>query len=454
MRRALRALMLLAGLLPTIPANAQEQITHGLFQPVRLYPAAGAVQQFVLLLSGDAGWDIESDRIARALSAHGALVAGIDDAQLRAALEADDGDCVFPDGDLENLSHYLQGYAHVPGYHAPMLVARGTGAGLAYAMVAAAPAQTFGGAITVGFCPELVLRKPLCTADRPRYLRSAGSRQLLQPVKQLAAPWLFVGAGPAASCPESTSMAFVRATQGAEVMPASTTDPLASLLAAYDRLAARQAPIVDTPAGVLADLPLVEVPATGNGDTFAVLLSGDGGWAGLDKEVAAALAARGIPVVGLDSLRYFWSVRTPEGLAADLDRILRSYTLRWQRPRAILIGYSQGANVLPFAVNRLPTASRQQIAQTVLMGLEEHASFEFHLGNWLGSDPEGAPIRPELERLHAAEVLCLYGEDEEESLCRSAGAAHVRAQMLPGGHHFDGAYDRLAELILQTGVRN
>jgi hypothetical protein len=26
---------------------------------------------------------------------------------------------------------------------------------------------------------------------------------------------------------------------------------------------------------------------------------------------------------------------------------------------------------------------------------------------------------------------------------------HVHAQSLPGGHHFDGAYDKLAELITQ-----
>lgn len=127
---------------------------------------------------------------------------------------------------------------------------------------------------------------------------------------------------------------------------------------------------------------------------------------------------------------------------------------RWQRPRAVLIGYSQGANVLPFAVNRLPETTRQSVVQTVLMGLEEHASFEFHLGNWLGSDPQGVPIAPEIDRLHAEDVLCLYGEDEDDSPCRTAGAAHVRAPMLPGGHHFDGAYDRLADLILQRILRH
>jgi type IV secretory pathway VirJ component len=42
-----------------------------------------------------------------------------------------------------------------------------------------------------------------------------------------------------------------------------------------------------------------------------VLISGDGGWASIDKGIAKALVARGVPVAGLDSLRYFWSERTP-----------------------------------------------------------------------------------------------------------------------------------------------
>lgn len=75
---------------------------------------------------------------------------------------------------------------------------------------------------------------------------------------------------------------------------------------------AAQAAAPAAPAAV-SDLPVIEVaaqPGTSS-ELFAVLLSGDGGWAGLDKEVAAALSKSGVPVVGVDSLRYFWTPRTP-----------------------------------------------------------------------------------------------------------------------------------------------
>jgi type IV secretory pathway VirJ component len=222
-------------------------------------------------------------------------------------------------------------------------------------------------------------------------------------------------------------------------------------LAAYRKLAAATPATLPAPPGALTDLPLIEVPATGADPRFAILLSGDGGWAGLDKDVAAALAARGIPVVGWDSLRYFWTARTPAGVAADLDRVLRFYAAHWERSRAIVIGYSQGADVLPFALNRLPAATRALVAGTALLGLGEKASFEFHVANWIGADDASAlPIRPEAEKLPADTTLCLYGADETDSLCPRLGGA-VRVVKLPGGHHFDGDYARLAEIIIGSG---
>ncbi|WP_199288127.1 AcvB/VirJ family lysyl-phosphatidylglycerol hydrolase, partial [Escherichia coli] len=63
---------------------------------------------------------------------------------------------------------------------------------------------------------------------------------------------------------------------------------------AYARLTTPAKPSPAT-GPTLGDLPLTTVPATAGAtpathDLFAVLLSGDGGWAGLDQDVAAALA--------------------------------------------------------------------------------------------------------------------------------------------------------------------
>ena len=63
---------------------------------------------------------------------------------------------------------------------------------------------------------------------------------------------------------------------------------------------------------------------------MAVVYSGDGGWRDIDKDIASRLQAKGIPVVGVDSLRYFWSEKTPEQIAADLGLIMAHYREAWR----------------------------------------------------------------------------------------------------------------------------
>jgi type IV secretory pathway VirJ component len=444
------------------PGPAQERLSHGLFEQVSLYRPKGEPRQFVLFLSGDDGWNRHAAGIARVLVERGAMVAGIDTPRLFAKLEADGGDCAFPDGDLENLAHYVQGYAHLSTYHTPLLAGYSSGATFAYAMLAQAPRGTFAGALTLGFCPDLELEKPLCQGEGTHFRRHRRSTGMDLLPARTPLNWTNLQGANDQVCPAPPAQRFASRVPSARfvLLPdiahrydgnaRGGRDWQPQLAAGYEQLAASNTAALPPPPTDLAGLPLVEVPPArgGRSDTFAILLSGDGGWAGLDKQVAAALAAKGIAVVGLDSLRYFWSRRTPAGLAGDLDRVLRYYAAHWQRGRALLVGYSQGADVLPAAVNRLPAASRALVAQTVLMGLGQKASWEFHVGNWLGADRNAVPILPEASKLEAATTLCLYGADEKDSLCPALAGTSVTARELPGGHHFDGAYNELVELIL------
>ena len=431
-------------LLCTCPAAAQERVSHGFFHEVALTrPAQPATHTVLLLGSGD------DAATAAALAREGALVAAIDVARLQAAFARDGGPCAFPDGDLENLSHWLQGYARLPDYRPPVLVGQGDGAAIVYAMAAQADRGVFAGAITRGALPLLALGKTPCKGAGTLFKASTpvSKTVALQAVSTLATPWLALG--DARQSPEL--QAFAGTIEGAAVRAhGDALPPLAAAVRAFATASARRQP--PPPPADVRDLPLVEVPATGTAQpVFAVLLSGDGGWAGLDAEVAAALAARGIPVVGFDSLRYFWSARTPVGLARDLDRVVRAYAARWQRPQVLLIGYSQGADVLPFAVNRLPASTRVTVAHTVLMGLGKRASFEFHVGNWLSAgDDDALEIAPEVLRLSAEHTLCIEGEGDTDATCAALPPGHVTVRTLPGGHHFGGDYTRLADLILSS----
>src|SRR5277367_6008034 len=449
----MKSLLILTAMafLGDIAAAEPAHLNHGRFKNVAVYAPAGAPASFALFLSGDEGWSSREDSLAQALVQQGAMVAGIDTEQFKAALALDGAQCVFPDGDLENLSHFVQAYFHNPSYLAPWLVGVSSGASLAYAVLAQAPKDTFAGALTLNFCPHLNLDKPLCKGSGIEFTRSPlRSGVDFLPINTLSNPWVAIQSLGSA-CPAAMVREFVAKVHGAALAMQPDTG-LQPFNAAYARLATAnlRMRVAPPPAG-LSDLPVIEVaaqPGNAASDSFAIIMSGDGGWAGLDQDIAAALSAVGIPVVGLDSLRYYWTARTPDGLAADTDRIIRYYLDHFGKRRVLLIGYSQGADVLPFAVNRLPDATRSRIALAAVMGMSEHALFEFHLSGWISDDNSGPATLPEITRISGVPVLCIYGEDESDSLCPKLDPKRFNIVKLKGGHHFDGDYAGLARQIL------
>lgn len=472
---AAATLVCASGCLTAAPLPEPQTIDHGLFTGVQVYRPTRPVEQFVEWLATGDGLPADDQQRVQTMLSAGAMVAVIPWGPFYRKLVAQDGKCTYGAGALENLARHVQAFDKLPGYLSPIVAGSRNGAALAYALLAQAPAGTFASALSVGFCPRLVLKTPLCAGNALRWQMSAGTDTGfdLQPAESLVAPWVALAATPAASpdaaplCTPAAAQAFVQqvsqalwastpaaiaATTVAASAAAAAAEGTAAFENAYARLAARQVALGPPPAR-LADLPIVEVPVgavpvdAGSEKRFAVMLSGDGGWAGIDKGLAAAFAAQGIPVAGFDSLRYFWSARTPDGLAADLDRVIRYYAARWKRSEAVLIGYSQGADVLPFAVNRLPAATRAGVRSTVLLGPGQKASFEFHVTNWIG--PSGdRPIAPEASKLLAASTLCVYGADERDSLCPELSPRHARPMPLAGGHHFGGDYEALAARIL------
>ncbi len=459
-------LTLLAACAPDVHAQRAQQtpstsMTHGLFSGVQVFRPVGTPRQFVLLLSeNDVPLEFERNLIQK-MTAAGAMVSAVPLAPFYRRLEAQDGKCTFAAGALENLARHVEASEKLPTYLLPIIVGSGRASSFAYGVLAQAPDGTFASAMSLDFCPRLMFRTPLCAANALRWQATANGAIDLLPAASLSAPWTAMQGPDVAACRTGEAHAFTQRVAQATWIPAEAssapaartqvagtqvTQVPATFDAAYAALAAKEQGL-EAPPAELAGLPLVELPSAGGGERFAVLLSGDGGWAGIDKGIAEALVQKGVPVVGFDSLRYFWSPRTPEGLARDLDRVIRYYAARWKRKEVILIGYSQGADVLPFAFNRLPARTRSSVRLTALLGLGQKASFEFHLSNWIG--PSGdKPIAPEAAKLAAARTLCIYGQDERDSLCPQLAPAHVQAVPLVGGHHFGGEYGALAARIL------
>ncbi|WP_313713266.1 AcvB/VirJ family lysyl-phosphatidylglycerol hydrolase [Pseudomonas sp.] len=242
--------------------------------------------------------------------------------------------------------------------------------------------------------------------------------------------------------PDDASAAFVRDQANAETSISDYDIHLPQVLKAQLTQA-----LVGRDGNALA-IPVVEVPAGQTTDTVTLFLSGDGGWRDLDRDVAGEMAKLGYPVVGIDTLRYYWQHKTPEQSAADLSELMQHYRQKWGTKRFVLTGYSFGADVLPAIYNRLPAEDQARIDAVVLLAFARSGSFEIEVEGWLGKEGQEAPTGPEMARLPASKVVCVYGvEETDESGCTDKTAVGERMK-LPGGHHFDENYPALAKRLI------
>jgi type IV secretory pathway VirJ component len=137
-------------------------------------------------------------------------------------------------------------------------------------------------------------------------------------------------------------------------------------------------------------------------------------------------------------------------MAADLDRLIRHYNKQANGNGVMLVGYSFGADVLPFMVSRMAPDTKAEIKLVSLMGISEHASFAIRLQDIIGGiNHDGPPTLPELLKLKGVPIQCVFGVAEKDSVCAQKELdVVVNRIQLNGGHHFDGDYRHTADLII------
>jgi type IV secretory pathway VirJ component len=397
--------------------------------------------RFVILISDKTGWTPVMTDLARQLTASDATVVGVDLPRFLAAAQREAGNHgLYPAGDFSELAQAAQKALKFAGYHKPILVGQGAGAALAYGTLAQSPAGIFQGGVALDFTPVLATGHPLLAGDGGLTHVVASNGFAYQPEGKLSGPFVALQA-------TNTAHDFFGTIPSARLQTLVVGDALAPQVGRALTSVAPEAAPPRVSTAQLAGLPLVEVPAAPGGDTLAVFYSGDGGWAGIDRGLAQGFVKAGVPVVGYDSLRYFWTKRTPQQAADDLTAVIRHYQAAWGKKRVVLAGYSFGADALPIIVQHLPADIRGQVRVVALLGTDSTGELEFHPGDWLNASAKDSyAIAPVLTALKDVPIVCIYGQQEHDDAC-PVFPAQVRKVGLPGDHHFNGDYDAVGRAL-------
>ncbi|HQQ75670.1 MAG TPA: AcvB/VirJ family lysyl-phosphatidylglycerol hydrolase, partial [Pseudomonadales bacterium] len=332
----------------------------------------GGQHGVVIILSDKKHMD-SATKVARLIASAGQIAALVDLDAVFDRVRNASPDCIDQVTLLDVYAQHLQQTFQFDHFGKPALIGFGGAGSYLRLLLAQAPAGIFSAGISVHEQDSLLLPAALCGAMEEQVVWQSA----IVPVKvpediSSVTPWADFSSG----------------LQQWELVLAKIVQPQNS------------APLAN--GSDVGDLPLVELPQEQGGaaDYFVVIISGDGGWANIDKDIAGALGESGVAVVGWNSLRYFWEAKNPDVMSSDLARVIRYYQQHWGKSRVLLVGFSLGADVLPFMVSHLPADLQQAVSGLVLLSPSHDVDFQFHISDWLeseGGNPN--PLLPEMTKI-------------------------------------------------------
>lgn len=115
--------------------------------------------------------------------------------------------------------------------------------------------------------------------------------------------------------------------------------------------------------------------------------------------------------------------------------------------KVLLIGFSLGADALPIALAHMDAPTRRRVVLAALLGPSLTAELQVS-GFWRSREVPLIALAPVVRSLHdAVPLVCVHGEDEDESLCDALPGSIPEVRMR-GGHHFSGEYGEVARAVL------
>jgi type IV secretory pathway VirJ component len=197
---------------------------------------------------------------------------------------------------------------------------------------------------------------------------------------------------------------------------------------------------------VSKQLPILEFKSAGKSDFYVILFTGNGGWRKLVQAVTLYLNSNNISVLVVNSEKYFRSEKTPAQITEDLESLIDCYTIKWSEDKVCLIGYSMGAEIIPFAANSLDKRYSEKIRNIILIAPWQKATFKDKLIYHIFEIDKGVDLYAEISKMNGKNIFIIC-DDTKNSICLKGLDENIDHEKLYGGHHFGGDYTTLSKLI-------
>jgi len=198
------------------------------------------------------------------------------------------------------------------------------------------------------------------------------------------------------------------------------------------------------------NLPIKEWAASAHNKPLIFYISGDGGLNKFSNDLCSSLNSKGFDVDALDAKSYFWSKKTPQQTTTDVSNYLSKKIAGRQNKEIVLIGYSFGADVLPFILNRLSNDLTNKIIASFLMASSGSTDFEIHWSDMFGPGKRRSmDVLTEVNKISNDKIVIINSSDDQGLNAKKVTTKNHLLEILPGGHHFDGDIEEVTKAILK-----